>query len=234
MVLIKSAQVDFGARARTLGKMLPMVNMTSDAAPVPIRPADSDPQLLALEAEIEGRRQKLEAAQIKQDEHDTAINDAYERGLEEGARNVTRQAAASIELLSDGIDRAVAQLAEESRAMEQLAVALARTALTRIFGDRSHCPEMVIEIIHHQLEMLAKDMVLHIDVASADFKDAADHANSFAALEQQGISIQQRDDLASGDCEMRLRLGTLDIGLDQQWSKIRAHLDQLVQEAPHP
>jgi flagellar biosynthesis/type III secretory pathway protein FliH len=231
MTLIKSSRVYFAPKPRTLGSAAPPTDAPSAAAIKPVAAVNIDPQLQTFDAEIKVLRQKLQASLAKVEEQEVAIDDAYERGIGDGARNVTLQTAASIELLSDGIDRAIAQLAQYSSAMEQLAVELARTALTRVFGERSHRPDMVLEIIHRQLETLAKDMVLQIDVASKDFKDAADQDDAFAAWLQQGISIQRRDDLVSGDCEMHLRLGTLDIGLDQQWGKIRAHLEQLNSEA---
>jgi flagellar biosynthesis/type III secretory pathway protein FliH len=223
MRLIKSQYVTLRPGRPLAPRSLTIVSLD----PVDAFLGDTDPEVARLQVRIDALTDELQTARRAALTHDAALKETLERGRKDGQQSATRQTAAALELLSDGIERAMTQLEQDGYAMEQLAVALATTALTRIFGESSQRHGMVRDIILHQYATISKDMLLHVSVSAQDFADNADLDD----LRQQGLSIATRAELKSGDCEIKLRLGTLDVGVDQQWHKVRTHLEQLVTAA---
>lgn len=177
-------------------------------------------QCLALEAALAERD---EAAAVLAEKADAAYDDGEAAGREAGRAEADERRAEALELLEDASDRACADFTERLQAMDELAALLARTCLDRLFGEPGARADIVRDLIRHQMDGLRGDTPVEIRVSAADF--AAD-----AAIEG-GAQVVVSDALASGDCAIRLGLGTLEAGLDQQWGVLRAALTAMAGEA---
>ena len=111
--------------------------------------------------------------------------------------------------------------------MERLAVVLAVESLEKILGAPGSFADIAGQIIREQLGRLDKSAIVRIDVSATDFIDA-DRVNALSSqIGGPTCEIHLCDDLSSGDCRIKMTLGTLDIGLNQQWSQLKSLLQDL-------
>ncbi|MFT4025400.1 MAG: hypothetical protein QM676_01165 [Novosphingobium sp.] len=133
----------------------------------------------------------------------------------------------SLELVRGGIEQAVAALADGRDRMEALALLVARTALEKLFGDDAGRKATVADLVKLQLEALERHMLLRIEVSRIDFPDTRELAELAGKSGLGPDQISANPDLAPGACRMQMRVGSLDLGLDQQWGAVRDLLDEL-------
>lgn len=251
MGLIKADDL-MARRARPAEIRVPVLAsaVTPPAAPV------VDPVRIALEQEVEALREDLEAAEQAKAElaaelgaRDTAaaeaataheealaeaVAEAEARGHEAGLAKGAEAKAEALGVLEAAAERALDQLRGDLRATETLAVALAKAALAKVFGDDADMSRRVTRLVRRQMEALDRSAVLRIEVAAVTFADPADldALRSDAGLE--GIELSALDDLSAGDCRIRLRLGELEVGLGQQWGRLTALLDEALAPEDRP
>lgn len=212
-------------------------------APRPAPPA-VDPERVALErqidalaAEVAGLRDEklvletaLEVAEAGAErqrlDHEAAVAAAEAAGRASGFAEGEAAKGEALARLEAAADRALDHFRADLRGMETLAVALSKAALAKVFGDDRDMPQRVTRLVRRQIEALERDAVLGIDVAAADFPDAAALDDLGRAAGIDGIEVRALETLDGGDCRIRLRLGELDVGLGQQWSRLSALLDE--------
>jgi len=184
-----------------------------------------DRQCMELEASVAELRHRL-----KQTEEDAEarIEKALDRGRQEGREEAESSERRRIEAL----EAALAAIRDEHRVRigdcELLALQLARTAISRIFGEREDLAERVAATLAYHLAEVKHDLVVGVRVSSADFPDEG--ALSELARTHGEIVVRQDGDLAAGECEVDLKLGKIDLGLDGQWQRLSAFFDTLAQE----
>ena len=180
--------------------------------------SDLDEALSAV-AERDERIAKLEADSAK------AVRRAGEEGRKLGLEEAESRSAEMLESLEAGISGAADALASGLSDLERLAVLVARESLSRIIGDPALHGELIERIIRAQMEKIEGQAVIAVEVSSANFESGADVA---PLLGRSGIAIRISEDLESGDCRIRLRLGTLEVGLGRQWDSVREALDEIL------
>jgi flagellar biosynthesis/type III secretory pathway protein FliH len=209
----------------------------ADDAPAGSRPATVDPELVALReetdrlrrqvdqqrAEISGLRAQAEAA-VRE-----AEKQAEARGREAGLREAEDDSAKRLVRLESGVERAVAEFVQALSALERLAPELARQGLAAMLGAETDRPALVAAIVQRQLRRLEAQAVVRVEVSAADFPDEAALSALAHALGAPGVQIGAESGLFSGDCRVRLKLGTMEIGLNQQWERLDALLRDLSQ-----
>jgi len=66
-----------------------------------------------------------------------------------------------------------------------------------------------------------------VSVSRQDFPSPEELSRLVAKLANPALDLRACAELSAGQCEMRLQLGTLEIGVDQQWSRLEAVLTDL-------
>lgn len=200
----------------------------------PAAPSAVDPELAALREETERLHRLLEQQAADMVALRREAEDAFRRGEAQGRAAGLSEAedrsAQSLARLEGGIDRAVAEFATALSVLARLAPELARQGLATMLGDDDDRAGLVTALVHRQLKIVEAHAVVHVAVSPADFDDDA-----LAALgTTTGVRVKGDSGLKAGDCRIRLTLGTLDIGLDQQWGRLSALLHDLAQPGgPH-
>jgi flagellar biosynthesis/type III secretory pathway protein FliH len=198
-----------------------------------------DDALLDAHAHVARLEQAL-ADRDKQDaklrtDHEKALTAAseaaFERGLREAESLETERLTALEETLS-GIGQAVRTRLAET---ERLAAVLARDCLEILFGANNGHREDVERLLMLQLERIDSATVVEVRVSRGDFPDPSGLQELKQRVAPDGeIQVIADATLALGQCHMVLRLGRMEIGLDQQWPVLRDILDQLAQPCAKP
>jgi flagellar biosynthesis/type III secretory pathway protein FliH len=217
--IIKSGSTGFDARVR------PLAFAAIDSAPDPELVQLRD-RVLDLEAALAERDA---AAERLKEAAETAHAEGEAAGREAGRAEADDRRADALARLEEAAGRSVAALEDRLQAADQLAVLLAATCLDTMFGAPGPRAALVGDLIRHQLDALRRESVVEICVSAEDFQSADE-----AAAAAPGCTIVLSDEIASGDCTIRLDLGTLDIGLGQQWGRLRAALEGMAETEALP
>jgi type III secretion protein L len=174
-----------------------------------------------LEAEIQQRDALIETIRA-------AAGDSFAEGralgCSEGVTQAENRETERLALLGESLQRSEAALREKVAALERLAPLLARECLEILFAAPKFCGKAVRRIIEAQMARIEKSAVLSIAVSRADFTSE----ESLAAV-AEGLAVQASEDLPPGACSINLRLGTLEVGLNQQWPALRALLAEMAE-----
>jgi type III secretion protein L len=181
-----------------------------------------DNERLELEAAIAELRQRLADAESEADEREDA---AFERGRREGEDLATGETEKRLELLRKGVDALQQSHSDRLAEYELLALQLARTALTRVFGDEGQRTEMVTQAITQRLASIKRKLVVRVSVSARDFRSKEELETLTARL--PGFEIVPDKALDAGGCLVDLRLGTIDLGLPGQWQRLTVFLEEL-------
>ena len=156
-------------------------------------------------------------------EGETVGREAAEAAFEE-------ERAEALERLESGLGEAQAELRQALVQTGDLALLVARQALERLFGDPNARAETVVALIAHQLAQMEREAVLAVEVSRVDFPDTREIASLAERLGLPPGSLKAPLELGAGACRMRLRLGTLELGIDRQWATVRALLDEYLDQ----
>lgn len=219
--LIKSSQ---GAVVRPLGMALrpPVSPLEEECERLRQRVTALDGELGRRDATIAELRAEIPRAEEK----------AKAEGRELGFKDAQDRQEARLALLDAGIRQAQTRLSENMSSLERLAALLARECLDTVLGDPKHRASSVRKIIANQVAKIEKSSVLTIELSKADFPDDEALAALAEALRPAALSASEA--MAPGACRMTLRLGTIEVGLDRQWTSLRAVLDSIATEGRAP
>lgn len=217
-------------KSRDAGDRVRPVDVARPTAP-PLPAQVVDVETVALRREIESLTKALRDRETEIDflrgDLDRAFKageaDGRASGLQEGAE----RGAAALKVLELGVDRALRAVSHDLSALERLAVQLALEGLSKVFGDASERAALVAEIIRKQVAELEAASIVRIDVAREDFADQAALRALAVSLGHPGLVLDATGELSSGDCRIKLILGGLEVGVDQQWSRLEAALEEL-------
>lgn len=223
MNVIKSTDGDLDIRVRALGA----------ESRVPTSPA-IDPAILDLRRQVETMTQELSSRDAGLAKLRSEVVDARREGMALGRKAGVEEGQAcaqeALSRLQEGLATAMEHLTQDMASMEQLAAALAKEGLAKILGDSASHATLVTQIIRTQVAQLEAQAILRVEVSLDDFPDP--EALTGLAL-PTGTQVEALPELAPGDCRIKLRLGVLEVGPSQQWSRLSAILDDLIRpEAP--
>lgn len=203
-----------------------------------VRPLAHVPPPSRRDEELHALRQRIASLESDIRQRDAAIEGlkadvkrAFEEGNAQGYRNGLSDAedrqSERLSLLERGVTKACAELAENMASLERLSALLAHECLDIILGEAADRAEIVRRIIASQIARLDRAMLLAVEVSRQDFPDD-DALGSVAAHTGLPLAILSADSEApSGACSMQLRLGRIDVGIDQQWGVLRDLLDEI-------
>ncbi len=183
-----------------------------------------------LELEVERLRTELAARDTAIADHADALAAARSEGEAAGREAAELDFAAdhaeALERLEQGIGDALADLAKQLPMAQSLALLALREALARLFGDPGEREALLAGLLSHQLDRIGRELAVAVEVSRLDFPDTRDLDR---LAERTGLGAERLKaliDLPQGACRMRLRLGTIDLGIDRQWNAVRALLDE--------
>lgn len=206
---------------------------TATAAPASAQAPAVDPEILALRAEREDLKRRIEQRDATlselRAEAEAAFREGEAKGREAGLREAADQSEQRLKRLEAGIGQAQAVFAEAMEALERLAPILAHDALANILGQDSDRPQLVAAVVRHQVRTLDARSLMQVEVSAADFPDDDALAVLEGALGNLGPSIHASVALKSGECRIKLKLGTLDVGVDRQWAELSAVLRDMAE-----
>lgn len=226
-MLIKGKHNASGLAVRDLPTTAPPGRAPAEAAAdAPSAEPVTAPEVVALEAEIKRLRSEsqhlIESAKAAEAQ---AFEKGKEAGLAEHHRNEA-DLAARIETAAEGARvRLDAQIVQ----IENLALAVASTAMDNVLGCADTMAAQVVRAVQVQLDGVRAESVIRVRVSGADFTDDAalfDHAGTVA---NAGLDWVRDDTLRSGQVRMDLRLGDFGLDLVEHWESVTARLSTLVQ-----
>lgn len=216
-----------GSDTESIGRIRPILR---DAAAVPVSVRDPElnhfeQEMGRLEVELADSRRLIEEAQQA---HKAALVVAREEGFQDGLKEAVRNEEEAITLLGGAIDEAVAKIDEQLAGAERLAALMARECLDRIFGDDENRVHLLHEIIANQLRQLEQGSVVAIALSHDDIPELSNLA-SLEPLAGPAVKFIHRAELKRGEIAIDLTLGSLSVGLDQQWGRLRGALTELAE-----
>ncbi|MEA3063635.1 MAG: flagellar assembly protein FliH [Sphingomonadales bacterium] len=194
-----------------------------DPAVLPLSPP-GDPRLEALARENDELRAALAAQQTASEQAVAAARaDGECRGRADAGEGIDKRLA----LLDKGVEAAASKWQKRLTDLDELAPALARAALGKLFDDKGDHSRFVAALIANQLRLLRRESVLAIRVSALDFEDEQALAGLAAEAGSGSVRIVTDADLESGECRIDLQLGHIDVGAKTQWAQLAAFLDEL-------
>ena len=210
--LLKSGSDALRARVRPIGGTAPAPE------PVPI-----DPELAQLRAALAEAHAALKAQCEMLDAVPARLEAARADGEEAGRALAQDREAERIDILRKAANEAMTLYARQMQSLDRLAALLARTCLEKMLLDDVQRADIIAGLLRGQMAKLEAGAAVRIEVSDRDFPDAG----ALAALAPAPCEIIASPALASGDCTIKLRLGTIEIGLGQQWGTLRSALEEM-------
>jgi flagellar assembly protein FliH len=206
--------------------------LATDVASHPAEPVISV-EVLALRRQVEQLTQDLARREREAERLRAGVARAYRDGEADGRKRGREESDArrgeALAMLDRGVRSACEQFAAAMTQLDGLAAAVAREALAKLIGDPARHGELLSAAIHHQFAQIEAGSVVAVLVSGADF-ERTELAHLAASLAQRGVAFSCSDALDEGECQIRLRLGALDIGLPQQWERLDQTLRALAGE----
>lgn len=172
-------------------------------------------RVISLEAEV----QRLNEAVI------VARSEGESEGRTQVKRDFDAQRAEAHVQLEAGLSHALEQWSAKLNEVDRLAVMIASTALERLLLSPEDRLSTLTALIAAQVQALDRSSLLRIKVSHEDFIDSDALAELAQSCAIDGVLIEQALNLCAGDCIIQLTLGSIDVGLNQQWSAIRSLLE---------
>lgn len=190
-----------------------------------------DPELVALREEQGRLHLRLKQKDAEISDLRSQIQGAFQKGEAQGRDAGIREAAdhgTKLETkLEGGIAAALKAFTLSLSSIERLAPALARQGLASILENSEHRSGLVSDIIQRQLKIIETDTIVHIEVSAVDFADDAALTDLGKVVGDQRLSVRALSNLKSGDCRIKMTLGTLEVGVNQQWGRLSAILQDM-------
>jgi flagellar biosynthesis/type III secretory pathway protein FliH len=203
-----------------------------DARQAPLPPPTAEPiETLILRQEVERLSRELAQRGVEVEKLRGDVRRAYRDGEDEGRKLGLKAAdegrAARLAALEKGLQDAIGAFSAELSSLERLAALLAREALAKILGDPTQYVPVLSEAIRHQIEQLESQSIIRILVSREDFADPHELAELVSAIGRSDIDVNVSDELKAGECRFKLTLGSIEVGVRQQWERLSAALSAL-------
>lgn len=225
--VIKARQVDSVTNVTTfltsVAGAARALNSGAEAHPEP--PVDPVlARLTTLETELAERELSIAG-------HEAGLASAYADGEAAGRiaaeDDFVEDRGEALNALKDALGSAKSELADALSALERLALLVAAEAVEKLLGDAAHYQETLARLISHQVSKIDAASIVSIDVSRDDFADTREVAAIKETIGCVRDKLAVVDELAAGECRIKLAVGALDVGLGQQWGSIKTLLETL-------
>lgn len=191
------------------------------------RLAEAAAQLAQLERRDEESRKLIDDLRKKVDQ---SFQDGLKEGRELGRKEADDGAAKALGRLGNGIERAIGLFERDLSKLETLAPAVAHAALARLIGRSDLHQDILTRSIAHHMTAIEAASIIRIEVSRRDFGDEEALARLGQAMGRPITDLSASNDLEAGGCRIKLSLGALEVGLEQQWAKLSTVLAGLATE----
>ena len=182
-------------------------------------------RLMALEVELKERDAAIAALRT---DVERALVEGRVEGRAAGRAEAEDRQVARLALLQGAIGRCQSELSNSLGSLERLSFLVAQECLDKILGDRDASASLVRRIIEQQIGKVDREMLVGIEVSQEDFPETA-------ILEEvvrkaggaRSITVTATTEIPSGGCRMRLQLGNVEVGVNQQWGVLSELLAEL-------
>lgn len=187
------------------------------------KPSPTDDTLREVEqalvtAQARERQMADEIARLKV-EVDKTRQVAHAHGLEEGRKQAGITHDRQVAVIETAARQAVAMLASDLDKLRDLSIDMCLTALGRIVSTPEGRRDLIQGTVLRMIEQLATSRILSIEVSSRDFPDTATQA-LLDIGQLHGVTIDRREGAPIGTCKATLELGTVDLNLATQLSRL--------------
>lgn len=189
----------------------------ADGAPPATHQAPATP--MVLQAEALARTQQ-------------AAEQAYRRGLAEGAAAAQLEHGQLQARLSEAVATALQALQGRLASAEQLATALTRQTLLQLLGEPAARPQLLAALLQHRLAAVADGSQVRVRLNPQDLQALGDLASSLQATHGAHVLVRGDTAVAPGGCGIDLAMGSLDAGLDTAQALIRQHFQAAAEASP--
>jgi flagellar biosynthesis/type III secretory pathway protein FliH len=212
--LLKSGTASLGERVRPFAPDAPLAE-----------PPPPDPEILALREALDKAEEALAEQSRAIEGFPALLETAASEGEERGRASAEDDQAARLALLAQMAERALDRHEEAMGALDRLAALLAETCLEKMLIADEARVETVSALLRGQLAGIEASALVRILVSAEDFADQ----EALAALAPAPCEMLASPSLGGGDCSIELRLGTLEVGVGQQWGALRAALREMAE-----
>lgn len=198
----------------------------------PAEPLVIDPALQALQqqvSDLQAQVAHLSASAAEQErqleEAERRIDTARESGLAEGFTDGLRRAEADFtarsEALAENAAKALSSFETGVEKLAELSSTIALAALDQVLGSTHGRGDAVARIVGRQLDLLATSAPVEVRVSVEDFVDTAALHDALVKAGVDPACVRADPALAAGQVTVRLQLGEVDAGIDQQLAALR-------------
>lgn len=152
--------------------------------------------------------------------HAEGIDEGRKAGFDDGYAAAVLDDASRTESMRAGVAAALKQFADATAALEPLALAIAESALAKVFGDpNADRSALVRDIVRCQMAQITEKRALHVAVSTADFPSDLTLHERFGDM--RDVAFTRDATLPSGGCILSLDFEHIDAGLEAQWTAIQ-------------
>lgn len=184
-------------------------------------------QVDALKRQLDDKETELQKARS---ENIASFKKGETAGHQAGLQEANDRAEEKLRLLEAGILSAVEKFEDELGELERLAALMARECLEQILGNAEKRSDFLCQIIRHQIGKVSSSSRFSIEVSSTDFRSVSSSFSADNLPLPPNADLRISDDLHAGECRIKFALGTMSVGVGQQWSRIRSVLTELVEQ----
>jgi flagellar biosynthesis/type III secretory pathway protein FliH len=193
--------------------------------------AGNSPELVALEREVARLRRQLQDNEESQRE---ALKNAVTEAVDEARRGFSRDEAAALKILEEGVRDAAARMRDRLSSLDSLALVMCETVLEKLLGEGGHSQDLLTRAITAQMTGLRRQTVLAIHVSATDFPNDGALQKLRGAIGDARIEPKTDLALARGECRIDVRLGHIELSLTRHWQAIGAELRRMAQTGGAP
>jgi flagellar assembly protein FliH len=199
------------------------IGTQTQAAVVPLQRQDEEKERLrrsvaALESQL---RERDVAIDMLRKDVERAFEEGTAKGHAAGLAEAEDKQNARLDLLEGTARKAQEEVSAGLVSLDRLAALLARECVEKIVGNAEDRADLIGYIISVQIAKIDRAMLLAVEVSGEDFPDGEALTALSRRLGPIAVVLEANPELASGACIMRLRLGRLSVGIDQQWGALK-------------
>lgn len=195
-------------------------------------------ELLSLRREVESLTQRLGQRDGDVERLKSDVGRAFREGEAEGRKTGLKEAderrAEALASLESGVRQALSEFSDACASLERLAALLAHEGLGKVLDPTGPQTDLVRQVIHRRMEEIDARGLIRIEVSRQDFAEQAELDMLARSLGRSQLEIRACDELEAGECQFKLTLGTLEVGVGQQWGRLSDLLHELAAPGERP
>jgi flagellar biosynthesis/type III secretory pathway protein FliH len=198
----------------------------------PLLEVPPDPRLVAAQVALEAAEEKVQSVSSElrqlQQAYQSDLAKARQSALDEAARSHVRNDEARVKALLETLRACQTMLDQTLAEFEQVAFLVAEAALAPIFSQAPFINARVAQAIGQQVEGLRGETVLAIRVRPDPGLDVERLSSSLRALGLASVEIITGPHTMLHEVQIDLKMGHIEIGIDDYWKAVQARLTALV------